>query len=320
MKILILSDFLPDHKLILSEEFRKMLVMADAIVLNLEGSPQLPQTAENLPTQIMPFNVKNFIEFISAFGKEKFHIALANNHILDNGIKAFDWMIKEFDENKIHYFGTNTKPYTIINNIAFLNVVTAETVAKRKKGESRLSYLFYNTDNLNRLIKSVEKKYDKLVFYPHWGRDMDTTVFETYKKKIKFGKKWYTFGHHPHVISGIQKNNIYSMGNNYIPHPYYFDMYPATHYGLAILLDQQSMQYELYKTILSKKDNKYKIDISNFVEIDREVLDHGRDYGKVKKMFLKIFAFQGNPTDLLKLKILQALTIAFEYKYKLMKK
>src|SRR5690606_39243660 len=100
-----------------------------------------------------------------------------------------------------------------------LNFVTGETVAKKAISESRLNYLFYDVKNINKQILHLETNYEKLVMYPHWGRDMDTTIFSTYDNLLKFNKKWLVFGHHTHVITGINKGKIYSMGNTYIPHP-----------------------------------------------------------------------------------------------------
>lgn len=320
MKILVLSDFLPDHKLIFSENFEKILYDADAIVFNLEGSPLLSENARNKPLQIMPFDVRKIIAFIKKYGGDKFYVALANNHILDNGVSGFDYLIKELKQNEIQYFGTVDQPYADIGGVAILNLVTSETVAKKKISESRLNYLFYNTNKINGQISELESKYQKLIFYPHWGRDMDTKIFKTFDKKLKFKKDWMIFGHHPHVISGITKNKIYSMGNNYIPHPYYFDTYPATHFGLAIYLNSNSMSYELYTTQLNKVNNKYHLDFKIFNGVDDAVIQHGKEHSFVKMTFLKFFSFQGNFLDLIKLRTLQVLSSLFALKYKLSQK
>lgn len=320
MKTLILSDFLPDEKLVLSEDFKVKLNTADAIIFNLEGSPLLLQEERNIPLQIMPFEVKGLIEFVQSFGKDKFHIALANNHILDNRTEGFDFLISELNKYGIKYFGTCDKPYTVIDDVAILNFVTAETVAKRKIGESRLNYLFYDTSKINRQIHELEEQYDKLILYPHWGRDMDTTVFSTYDDRMRFNKKWKIFGHHPHVISGIEQDKIYSMGNNYIPHPYYFDVYSATHYGLVIELDSLTMLYSLYMSTLRKREQGYMAEISPFVDVPESIKAHGKNFNTLKKLFLKFFAFKGNATDLVKLNLLQLLTKFFSLKYKLSKK
>ena len=320
MKILILSDFVPDNQLKLSDSFNRLIEDADCVIFNLEGSPQLPLPDKNVTTQIMPFQVEEIIHFITSYGKEKFHLALANNHILDNGLTGFDYLRQQLDKNGIKYFGTKDKPYSIHGNVAFLNLVTSETVAKKSIGEKRLNYLFYDTRKINQQIKYLESQTEKLVFYPHWGRDMDTSVFKTFKKKLHFEKPWLVFGHHPHVISGVGKREIYSMGNTYIPHPYYFKNYPASHYGLAVFLDSESMQYELFTTELSFEEEKYLIKAYGFSGLNTAVTQHGKNYGKLKKLFLKMFEFKGNAFDLIKLRFLQTLTSFFSLKYKLTQK
>lgn len=320
MKILILSDFLPDHRLRYSENFEKMLEGTDAIIFNLEGSPLLPEVDRNVPVQIMPFEVEKLLNFFYRFGKEKFHVALANNHILDNGVLGFDYLLSEFEKHSISYFGTKSQPHITIEDVAFLNFVTAETVAKRETGEARLNYLFYNTEKINCQIRGLENQFEKLILYPHWGRDMDTTVFRTYDRKIVMNKKWKVFGHHTHVITGIEPDRIYSMGNTYIPHPYYFDTYEATHYGLAINLDTSDLKYSLFTTSLSRIDNEYLLDVDQYCGLHESVLEHGKNFGLLKKIFLNLFSFRGNFGDKIKLGTLQMLTNIFALKYKLSKK
>lgn len=320
MKILILSDFLPNDKLTLSEKFNRLFHDADAIVFNLEGSPLLPAKEENVASQLMPFEVAKLIAFLNNFDKDKFYLSLANNHILDNGLKGFDYLVNELEQNNIAYFGTKNKPCTEIGDVAVLSLVTAETVANIYTGKARLNYLFYRTQKINRQIKMLEAGGSKLIFYPHWGRDMDTTVFKTYVRKLKFQKDWMTFGHHPHIISGVKKNQIYSMGNSYIPHPYYFNIYPATHYGLAILLDSTAMQYELLTTKLTKENTHFVLDADKFSGINDIIIQHGKNYSTLKKIFLKTFAFKGSALDVIKLSSLQLMRFVFALKYKFSKK
>src|SRR5690606_33971616 len=114
-------------------------------------------------------------------------------------------------------------------------------------------------------------------------------------------KQWMIFGHHPHVISGIEKNKIYSMGNNYIPHPYYFESYPATHYGLAIELNTIDLKYDILLTTLSKYKDNYILNCEKFNSIPNEVLIHGKNFTNIKKLFLRVFSFNGSILDLIKL-------------------
>lgn len=318
MEILFLSDFLPDKNLVLDKSVEELINNADYVVFNLEGSPLLPNEQFHEVNQIMPFDVDYIVDFLNKFGREKFLIALANNHILDNKVVAFDYLIEKFNENGITYFGTKDAPSITINNFSILNFVTGETVAKRKEGVKRLNYLFYDASQINKQINGLNS--NTCILYPHWGRDMDTQVFNTYKNKLKIPKKWFVFGHHPHVISGIYKNFIYSMGNSYIPHPYYYDKYPSTRFGIAIVLNTESNSYKLNLTTLEKQNFNFLLSSSNFTNIPGIVQEHGKDFKLIKRVFLKILAFKGGFFDYFKLCFLQFMTVIFELKYKMTKR
>lgn len=313
MIILFLSDFVPTQKLRLDPSFRLLLARADKIVFNLEASPKLDQST-NMP-QIMPFDIGVVLDFFNQFGKEKFIVALANNHILDNGIYAFDKLVSIFDQNGIEYFGTKDKPYVLMNNtIAILNFVTAETVA-RISSKSRLNYLFYDGKEINQQIGLLESRGIARILYPHWGRDMDVKVFKTYRHQLRISRdKWFIFGHHPHLISGVSKNEVYSLGNTFIPHPFYYQKYPGVRYGLALMLDTSSQRCDTYLTQVKSNDN-FKNDFllvsESFKQIPEEVLLQSQQFPKLKKIVLWILEFRGNWADFIRLWILQLLTIIF---------
>ncbi len=318
MKIVFLSDFLPKANLLFSDKFSEFIECADLVVFNLEGSP-LTNSIEDVPNQIMSFEIKELDVFLNRFGKDKFLLALANNHILDNGISGFDHLVQYLENHHIKFFGTKERPYFKLGNLAILNFVTAETVADYTLGRQKLNYLFYKGSKINKQIKEMELKTDDyLVMYPHWGRDMDTKVFKTYDNIIKTSKEWFIFGHHPHVISGLHKRGIYSMGNTFIPHPYYYKKYPATCYGLIVLLETDSFDFSLMTSNVIQQEENFLLDVSEYVGIPDEVSDHGEKFSPVKKAFLKIFECKGNSFDNIKLSTLQGMRSLFRFKYKLM--
>lgn len=321
MEILFLSDFVPDSRLILDDTFIALLNRADKVVFNLEGSP-LAGSASDDPNQIMPINCDDLIAFLEKYGKEKFVVALANNHILDNGIIGLDFLIQKLKDNNVMFFGTKDNPFIKIDNeVVILNFVTAETVAKYS-GKDYLNYLFYDTKHVKNQINEIEKLSLKPILYPHWGRDMDTTVFNTYN--LGFNKKrWFVFGHHPHVISGISDRFIYSLGNTFIPHPYYYRNYPSVRYGLAVVYDSTKESYTKVLTKVVTNDNyveDFKLISENFTAIPIEVMENEKHFSHVKRTFLKLFAFNGTWVDLFKLSALQMISGVFRLKVKYMKK
>ncbi|SFG62666.1 CapA family protein [Pedobacter insulae] len=321
MKILFLSDFVPDPKLILNRSFIALLNDADKIVFNLEGSPLTGSDLDNR-SQIMPINCDELIAFLEAFGKERFVIALANNHILDNGSVGLEFLIQQLKEYNVPFFGTKEKPFIIIEEeVVILNFVTAETVAKYA-GKDHLNYLFYNTKQIREQIIEIEQLPNKPILYPHWGRDMDTTVFKTYN--LGFDKnRWFVFGHHPHVISGVGDRVIYSMGNTFIPHPYYYKNYPSVRYGLAIMYDSDTETYSKLLTKVITSDNyvkNFELTCEDFEKIPTEVLDNEKHFSSLKRVFLNLFAFDGTLIDFFRLSALQMISGAFRLKIKYMKK
>lgn len=321
MKILFLSDFVPDPRLIFDDGFASLLSEADRIIFNLEGSPLTGSDFDD-DSQIMPFNCDYLIAFLEEYGKDKFVIALANNHILDNGSKGFDFLIQKLRNNNIVYFGTKCTPFININNeVAVLNFVTAETVAKYS-GRHHLNYLFYGVKRIKNQINKIQEMRVTPILYPHWGRDMDTTLFKTYD--LGFDKdRWLVFGHHPHVISGISDREIYSLGNTFIPHPYYYRNYPSVRYGLAIMFDSAKESYTKTLTKIVSNDNfseNFKLVCGDFNSVPMEVLENDKQFSPFKQAFLKVFAFNGTALDFFKLTALQMISGIFRLKVKYMKK
>lgn len=315
MKLLFLSDFVPVPNLIYDLSIDEQIHNADYVFFNLEGSP-LTGSDIDKPNQIMPFKVEDVIKFVVKYGINKFILALANNHILDNGLDGFDYLIKQLSSFGIKYFGTKEKPYiNLEDQVTVLNFVTAETVAKFSS-RKRLNYLFHNPENINKQIKEIEAIKSKPIMYPHWGRDMDTTVFSTYKFNFD-ENKWLVFGHHPHLISGVQENFIYSLGNTFIPHPYYYKAYPWVRYGIALTYDTNTETTIKFLTTVGSNDGfceNFILSTTLFKDLPIELVEHGNKFTGVKRVFLKIFAFSGSKIDYLRLTALQVIRLLYKIK------
>lgn len=317
MKVLFLSDFTPNKNLVIHQSIELLIEEADYVVFNLEGA--VTNESEKLPKQILAFKIEEIVGFCKKYGKEKFVIALANNHIFDNGVSGFNFLIEHLNKESIMFFGTKEKPHITLNNtLSVLNFVTAETVATYKS-KPFLNYLFYKEKNIQQQIDDLQETDKQLILYPHWGRDMDKKEFSTYNLKLD-SKKWKVFGHHPHVISGVRKNFIYSLGNTFVPHPYYYKNYPAFSYGLAVLYDCDIKDYSLFETKVHSEDDymkKFLLKAKPFLELKEIVKNHGDNFSQEKKFFLKIFSFNGNLGDYFKLIILQCMIIFFKLKLKI---
>lgn len=313
MKVLFLSDFVPQKKLLLNDKVVSIIDKVDIVVFNLEGT----YTISNRKLPLMPFYKDDLLSFVNRFTTTKFIIALANNHILDNGNGAFDSLVNLLEESNIDYLGTKLKPYIILDNLAILNFVSAETLVDAT-AQHKLNYLFLNENTINSQIKHLEERVSgPLIFYPHWGRDMDKKILKTYTFTMD-KNRWIILGHHPHIITGITNNNIYSMGNTFIPHPYYYKQYPATRYGLAVLLDTATHTTHFFLTNILSVNNyneNFSLDINVFEKLPEELGNHAENFSIIKRLYLNIFEFSGNKLmDFIRLKTLRFIQILLRAK------
>jgi len=262
MKLLILSDFAPTENLILSEEFKLIIDHADYVLLNLEGSPNF-KSLTNSKNQILKFRSDCFFDFTNHFGNSKFIISLANNHILDNGHKPFQYFKNELKIRGIKHLGTREKKYLEIDeNTVIYSFATITT------GLKTMDFLILNTlfCNETRIINEIELlllKFKIVIVYPHWGIDLNSTKQNPYQKLQSFlihHPRVYLFGHHPHLISGVESvSKIFSLGNTYIPHPTYYKRYPDTRYGIAVMFSYDEVK--LYLSEVYMNENCMLLDI-----------------------------------------------------------
>lgn len=309
MKLLVLSDLCPSGSLSFSDTTLKLFSDSDYVLFNLEGT--FITECSSKQSVIMPFSLDELTCLIDCIGSEKIIVALANNHILDSGSDDFNLLVDYLATNNVKYLGTKDKPYIVLrNSLAILNFVTGETVAKYSSRKN-LNYLFYNTKVIDQQIAQLESKYENLILYPHWGRDLDRTEFNTYKFSIDYSK-WLVLGHHPHVISGIREKFIYSLGNTFIPHPYYYQQYPQTHFGLCVQFNTTTRNYLSYLTTV-EFNHKDKYVLSAKVLSSTEDLPDDNSFAPTifKRIFLSIFSFKGTSLDFVRLVVLQMLRVVF---------
>lgn len=146
--------------------------------------------------------------------------------------------------------------------------------------------------------------------------ELDREIFNTYNFNKKLDN-WFVFGHHPHLISGIAKNNIYSLGNTFIPHPNYYKRFEGVRYGLAVLLDTAANDYTLKLTEVKSNDHFNKdfvLFTKAFNDVPKEVKNYDKNFSQMRKLFLKLFAFKNTKLDLLKLYFLQLTAQLFHLK------
>ena len=204
---------------------RALLQSADIAIANLEAP--LTETGQSYEDKTYTFKVPpTFIDGIKRSGIDV--VTLANNHILDFGIKGLSNTIAILDSNNIKHCGgdkdrqTACAP-TIINyygiKIGFLGF--SMTFPKEFWAKQDTWGTCYPDEALlHRVIKECEEKADLTVVSFHWGAEKretpkDYQIFFAHKA-IDFGAD-LVLGHHPHVLQGLEmyKNKLiaYSLGN-----------------------------------------------------------------------------------------------------------
>ena len=151
-------------------------------------------------------------------------VSLANNHSYDFGKKGLFETMKTLDNNGIEWFGVNSKH--LIKEIngekisisGFCCYSTNGTGYIKKNKNEGINPLTYDNVVTQLGIDRDNKAFS--IFSFHWGDEhTNYPKFEhiSLANKIANKKDVLIWGHHPHIIQGIQKINnsivAYSLGN-----------------------------------------------------------------------------------------------------------
>lgn len=151
-------------------------------------------------------------------------VSLANNHLYDFGTAGLADTIETLNKNNIEWFGANSK--------ALIKEINGERISlsgfccystngcgyledNRKYGINTLTHT-----NITKQLEFDKKNHAFSITSLHWGDEH--TNFPKYEhvylaNKLAQHNKVIIFGHHPHVIQGIQSSQhslvAYSLGN-----------------------------------------------------------------------------------------------------------
>ncbi|MFA7288385.1 MAG: CapA family protein [Melioribacteraceae bacterium] len=147
-------------------------------------------------------------------------VNLANNHLFDYGKKSYELTKQILAKNDIGYFGVEEKQIFIEheNNKIALSGYCCYSTNPLGLGKSGINELDYPTIEENLIKNSINGNNNILSI--HAGTEHIN--FPSYDQ-IKFARKlseivpYVYYGHHPHVLQGIEKSNdsliAYSLGN-----------------------------------------------------------------------------------------------------------
>ena len=158
-------------------------------------------------------------------------VSLANNHIYDYGIEAFNDTLKYLKEYDIPFVGAGQniseakKSFSFIAGgykISFISSTRAEKNIITPGATETTSGVFRCYDNtlLKETIKEAKEKSDYVVLLIHWGKedshDIEDIIKETGKEYIGAGADLIV-GSHAHLLQGMEfyKNKLiaYNLGD-----------------------------------------------------------------------------------------------------------
>ena len=153
-------------------------------------------------------------------------VTLANNHVFDYGVDAFQDTMDVLNRNNIQWTGAGMSfkeactPIVInINDIqiAIVNFSEGEDLTSAGKNPGVMGW---DLPKIEDTIKSLKPKVDFIIVISHCGIEYipfpPPYVTRAFKQMAEAGAN-IVIGHHPHVPQGIQFHNniplIYSLGN-----------------------------------------------------------------------------------------------------------
>ncbi|WP_160032993.1 CapA family protein [Paenibacillus sp. An7] len=199
----------------------------DLTFINLET----PVTTGGVAAQDKSFVYKSSPKALKSLAEAGVDVVnLANNHILDQGVKGLTDTLTHLKSNKLSYVGAglNRKeaysPVYFEKNgikIALLGFtrVIPEASWRAEAGKPGVADA-YNSTEAVKAIKQAHKKADLVIVMAHWGKERHTTPDENQKKLgyefIDAGAD-LVIGGHPHVLQGLESYKgkwiAYSTGN-----------------------------------------------------------------------------------------------------------
>lgn len=212
---------------ILSSEILDIMKSSDVMMANSEFT--VSNRGKKLKKKTYTFRAKpERLSIYDEMGVDL--VTLANNHVYDYGLDAFNDMLDAFKEYKIPHIGAGhnleeaSKPYYFIINgykIAFVNANRSEKNILTPGATDNSGGVFrcYDPTNMINKIKEVKQDSDYVVAIIHYGREnsheLESEQVSSSKAYIDAGADMVV-GHHAQVLQGIEFYNhkpiIYNLG------------------------------------------------------------------------------------------------------------
>lgn len=230
-------------------------------------------------------------------------INIANNHILQHGVKAFENTVKHLESERILVVGVkdinewHCKP--VITNVKGKNIgILGYAFEKDKYYFGDPLYAFGNLSLIKNDITRLRPLVDILVVSCHWGLEFinrpSALTIQNARSMVDYGAN-VVIGHHPHVLQGLEMYNngliAYSLGN------FIFDMQWDKCFTESIILEvafseSNKIQYNIIPVIIDDNrpvlpDPKEKTKIIQKIKILSDKIDSNR--GDLEQNNLKYY-------------------------------
>ena len=213
---------------VLGSNILDIMKSSDIMIANSEFT--VSNRGTKLPNKTYTFRAKP--ERLSIYDEMGIDlVTLANNHVYDYGLDAFNDMLDTFNEYKIPHIGAGhnieeaKKPYYFIINgykIAFVSATRAEKNIMTPGATDDIGGVFrcYDPTDMINLIKELKSSSDYVIPIIHFGREnsheLEDEQVSSAHAYIDAGADMVV-GHHAHTLQGVEVYNdkpiIYNLGN-----------------------------------------------------------------------------------------------------------
>lgn len=315
MKILFVGDISLNNEIVdnVSKSFRLPFDKLDGIdkydfvFANLES----PVASSDEPVR-KKITLKTTKEAVGELKKLNSNIVvgLANNHLLDYGVKGYNETISALDENRIEYFGVvDKKDYSICMDEKVVVIAECFNDTSPMNEYDNIKILY--EEDAKRICQNIkrykEQKY-KVIIYIHWGIEFCRYPL---KKQKEIARTFIDngadciIGHHPHIVQSYEKYKnkyiFYSLGNflfadvisNKNEKTYYNHLLRSNKRSIGVALKIEEGELELANKKYYKITNDGQVISSNSIwdKICLEVFRIGNKFSLISIINIKAIKF-----------------------------
>jgi len=227
MKIALLGDIAFYGKYSLdNKEYAKQFTQISNFLKKFDivvGNLETPFCNECKPTGSKSAHIKSNEENVKLLKLLNIKLVnLSNNHMLDYGQKGLKKTLSLLDENNIDYFGIDDKMHSfkLLNSTINFFGYTCTSTNLLSYSKSRNKYVnILKPYKIESDLKKIEDKGVNIISLHMGTEHINYPSFDHVKmaRKLAENHDYILYGHHPHVVQGIEKWNesilAYSLGN-----------------------------------------------------------------------------------------------------------